>query len=132
MRTSFFSNWGRWSSSVRRTSWLRSSRCRWSWSLLRRDPRHVEQVVDQPGELPNLPADHPLGATRLIAARSSVVEDVEAVRDGGERVTELMREHRQELVLVAVGLAQRLLGPLLRRDRPLELGDPKCRLHRCR
>ena len=46
----------------------------------------------------------------MLAARSRVVQDVEAVGYGRERIAQLMRKHGQKLVFVAIRLAQHLRG----------------------
>ena len=74
-----------------------------------RQARNVQEVVDQPDEmldlalhrLPHLGPDLQILRPRL---------DREGVTDGCERVAQLVREHRQELVLAAVSLAQRFFG----------------------
>ena len=77
-----------------------------------RDARHVEQVVDEPGEVLGLTADDLLRARGLLAAGQRAVEEVDAVADRRERVAQLVREDAEELVLAPVRLAQRLLGAL--------------------
>ena len=80
--------------------------------LVLRDPRDVEQVVDQ--------ADHVLHLAfgmcraRSTSAASSRVEphDLQRAADRRERVAQLVREHRQELVLATV--ARREIGGDLR------------------
>ena len=67
-----------------------------------RDARDVEQIVDEPRQLPHLPMEDRLRSRRLLAARRGVIEEVQAVADGRERVAQLVREHREELVLLAV------------------------------
>ena len=58
--------------------------------LVARNPRHVEQIVDQAGELRDLPADHRLGAMRLLAAGNRMVKDIEAVGNRRERIAQLV------------------------------------------
>jgi len=90
MSTSFASNWDD-GLSVRRTSSLRSNRCRCSGILLceilsRRAGRQPN------GELSDLSAIT-LRSIRLFAAWNRVVEDVEAVGNGRERIAQLVRKH---------------------------------------
>ena len=69
------------------------------------DAGDVEQVVNEPGELFDLPLDDLRGPLeRLVKFGLSC--DEHGVADGGERVSELVGEHREELVLAAVRLAQ--------------------------
>src|SRR5262249_42390097 len=65
-------------------------------NLAARDPRGIEQIVDEPRQLIDLPFDHHERALGLLAARSRTVQNVEAVADGRERIPELVRKHRQE------------------------------------
>ena len=76
------------------------------------DPGHVQQVVDQPGQLPDLPLHHRPGLARRSSGSRGQSEDLQGVADRGQRVAQLVGQRRQELVLAAVGLPQRLLGPL--------------------
>ena len=64
--------------------------------LPRDDPRHVEQIVNESGELRHLPCDHLPRAAGLLAAGSGTVEDEEAVGDRRQRIAKLVREHGQE------------------------------------
>ena len=79
------------------------------------DPRDVEQVVDEPGHVPDLPAhelDRPVEVSlALVLLGVPLAEHLECVIDGGQGVAQLVGEHRQELVLLAVGPGE-LLGPL--------------------
>jgi hypothetical protein len=75
------------------------------------DARDVEQVVDQPHELADLAVDDvaaPRDDRGVLGLRAHELDDV---ADRGQRVAQLVREHRQEVVLAAVGVAQRLLEP---------------------
>ena len=78
-----------------------------------RDARHLEQVVDQAVEVVDLPLHH--RARRRGAGvfeRARQFQDLEAVHDRRERVAQLVAERGEELVLAAIGGAQRLLGLL--------------------
>ena len=81
------------------------------------DAPEVEQVVDQPHHLPQLPLQD---AVRLRQHRrvrgAGEPQRLERGAHGRERVAQLVRERRQELVLVPVGLEQRLLRALELRD----------------
>jgi hypothetical protein len=76
--------------------------------LARGDPRDVEQVVDHPREVRDLALDHlPLAVGRRVAPR----HHLERGDDRRERIAQLVAEHREELVLGAVGdlgVAQRV------------------------
>jgi hypothetical protein len=80
-------------------------------NLPARDAGDVEQVVDEPDELPHLPLDD---IARPVAALlvGGQLEDGHRIIDGGERVTKLMGQHGQELILAAVTLAEGLGLPL--------------------
>ena len=66
--------------------------------LARRDASHVQQVVDQPGQVTGLPPDdrHHV-AHRLVAVEPPQHRD--RVRKGAEGVAQLVAQHGQELVL---------------------------------
>ena len=74
--------------------------------LAARDAGDVEQIVDEASEVPALAfddVDAPGGVAHL-AGR--LAEDGDGVADRGERIAELVGQHRQELVLAAIGLAE--------------------------
>src|SRR6185369_17567561 len=80
------------------------------------DAAHIEQVVDQPRGLCDLSAHH---RERIIDDRriGLALEYCETVAKRREGVSELVRQHREELALVRVGplklkraLAQRFFG----------------------
>ena len=81
--------------------------------LAPRDARDVQQVVDQARELVDLPVDdvarplQPLRRRRRFARRR-----LGRVADRRQRVAQLVRQHRQELVLAA-SLDQQLVASLL-------------------
>ena len=64
--------------------------------------RHVEQVVNQPGQLLDLTLDHRGDLLKLRIGRTLQAEDLHGVADWSERVAQLVSQHRQELIL-AVG-----------------------------
>ncbi len=97
---------------------------------------NVQQVVDEVGEGSDLPrGDVPAPFEVFLRARET--GDFDGVLDRRERVPEFVGEHRQELVLPAVGVGKLgrilfspgpcLLGilaePLAFRFKPLPLGD---------
>src|SRR5690606_20134547 len=80
------------------------------------DARDVEQIVDQPGQVLQLPAQqlarprqHALGQLRL-------TEQIDAALHRRERVAQLVGQDRDELILAARRLAEQ-------RFRSLALGD---------
>ena len=80
------------------------------------DAGEVQQVVHQPRQLPALPLDDLSRAPGLLAARRRQSEQVRGVDDGGQRVAELVGEHRQELGLPAVRVTERLRRAVLLGD----------------
>jgi hypothetical protein len=93
------------------------------------DAAHVEEVIDQAREMADLLADDAAGVhgARLLGADD--VEHVDGAGNDFERVAQLVPEHREELVLGAVGglriLARRVLAL---EERGTRLGRPT--LHR--
>ena len=74
-----------------------------------RDARDVEQVVDQPDQVPHLPLRH---LEEALSSGDARAEELEARAERGERVAQLVGEHGEELVLAAAGFFQRLAGLL--------------------
>ena len=74
------------------------------------DARYVEQVVEQVVHVARLAVDDGAGldGQRLVGAAHR--QDLGGGADRGERVAQFVRQHRQEFVLVAAGLLQRLGG----------------------
>jgi hypothetical protein len=73
--------------------------------------RDVEQIVDQTLQLIDLPIDHlPCGfeARRVVPAEA---EDLHCGADGGERVSKLVRQHCQELVLPPIRVLDVAIEP---------------------
>ena len=69
--------------------------------LAERHPGDVEKVVDQMGELSVLSRDDLAGARGGLRRRILGVEHAHRVRDGGERVAQLVAQHGEEMVLAA-------------------------------
>ena len=63
------------------------------------DPRGVEQVIDQVREAIELPVDDLQGLLLAHRIGRAVAQHRDPVLDRGERVSQLVREHREELVL---------------------------------
>ena len=81
--------------------------------LAARDARHVEQVVDQARHVGDLALDHVAAPGPVGLGRAFAPEDRDRGADRRERVAQLVRQRGDELVLAAVGLAQRFLGGAL-------------------
>ncbi len=77
-----------------------------------RHARDVEQIVHQPRHVAHLAADD--GAALVHPARIDVAEPEQLGRgaDRRERIAQLVREHRQEFILAAVGLHQLFFNQL--------------------
>jgi hypothetical protein len=81
-----------------------------------RDARNVEQVVDEAGQQPHLTVHH---LARVLESRRVVRRELhhfQAVANRRQRVAQLVRQHRQEFILSAIGLAQL-------RGLPIHFGD---------
>ena len=77
--------------------------------LAARDPRDVEEVVDQPRHVIELPLDDGDRATGLLA-EALALEQRQRVPDWCKRVAQLVGEDRDEIVLAVVGVSQGLFG----------------------
>ena len=77
--------------------------------LAARDPRDIEEVVDQPCHVIDLPLDDGDRATGLLA-EALALEQRERVPDWCKRVAQLVGEDRDEIVLAVVGVSQGLFG----------------------
>ena len=75
-----------------------------------RDARDVEQVVDQAHQVPHLPLHRLHGALDplrpRLRPRPDGAQKVQRADDGRERVAQLVRQQREELVLAPIGLGQ--------------------------
>ena len=76
------------------------------FDLAARDPAHVEQVVDKPRQLPDLTLHDFRRRAQRIAPVPGKPEGSRGVADRRERIAQLMRQHREELVLATVGIRQ--------------------------
>ena len=74
--------------------------------LAARDAAEVEQVVDQARQLAHLTFDHPQRRACHLCVAVSDAQGAHGVADRGQRVAQLVRQHREELVLAAVGFGQ--------------------------
>ena len=73
------------------------------------DARHVEQLVHQARKLCHLPVDDVARHYHALLVRADAAHQLDGVADRRERVSQLVRQHRQELVLAAVRVLQLLL-----------------------
>ena len=78
--------------------------------LVPADAGDVEQVVDQPDHVPELPLHHGAGLGDGVGVAAGEPHDLQAVAERGERVAQLVGQQREELVLAPVGLPERLRG----------------------
>jgi hypothetical protein len=69
--------------------------------LPRLQARQIEEVIEQPRQVLRLPADDGAGADGRVVGRADPIEQTDRTRYRAERVPELVREDRQELVLRA-------------------------------
>ena len=74
--------------------------------LAPRDAAHVEQVVHQTRHLADLTLQHFGRRSQRAPRRRRPGAGLARVADRGERVAQFVRQHRQELVLAAVGFRQ--------------------------
>src|SRR5690606_24333742 len=81
----------------------------------RRDPRGIEQIVDEPRQMLQLPLDHPAELVELLVGRQTA-EQLRRGHQRCERVAQLVREQREELVLAPIRALELLLGELPFRD----------------
>jgi hypothetical protein len=106
-----------------RLCWLASiADCRTSLSSIRglqrdlalADPRDVEQVVDQVRQV----GEHPVHARADVLGafgRDVLAQQVQAAAQRRDGIAQFVGQHGQEAVLVAIGPAQGLGGPPVRR-----------------
>ena len=76
------------------------------------DTAHIEQIVYQPHQVIHLPVHHRHRRAHALVIPRSHFHDLQRVAHGCKRVTELVGEHGQKLVLPPVGLPQGFLGRL--------------------
>ncbi len=99
----------------------------------RGDPRDVEQVVDHPHHVLDLPLHHAVDAVKRRPGIPGQPHQLEAGAQRRERVAQLVRERGEEFVLTPVGVAQafarlHLFGDVGEQDRDAALlgcPDPK-------
>lgn len=101
------SNRGRTVSAARRMISDTSTDRRFRSTRPPQNPADVEQVVHQPHPMFDLPGY----LVRDIELSPRHSKQVDTALDRGERVPQLVPEHRQRLIFAAVGVQKRLLGP---------------------
>jgi hypothetical protein len=89
-----------------------STRSRASWIRPLCDARHVEEVVYEACELRRLARKHEQRRLCPLIIAEQALQELAGVTDRRERVPQLVREHRQKLVLLPIGSLQFLLGAL--------------------
>ena len=87
------------------------------------DARHVEQIVDEAYELRRLPRHRRGDAFRNGRIEAFAFEDLDACADRRERIAQLVRQQRDELVLAAIGIAELPLRLLAAGDVDERNGD---------
>ena len=90
--------------------------------LAPRDPADVEQIVDEARHLADLPLQHLRGRPERFSVASDDVQGADGVADRRKRVAQLVRQHRQELVLPPIRLRQVQRQPLQAVFEPLSFG----------
>ena len=78
--------------------------------LARGDPRHVEQVVDEPHHQRDLALDHGPHSPHGLRGVAGEADQLESGADRRQWIAQLVRQEREELVLARVGFAQLTLG----------------------
>src|SRR5215469_3127153 len=68
------------------------------------DPRDFEQVIDQPDKLLRLPSHGVRDALDTAAIAGGALQNLDARADRSQRVAQLMCQHREKLVFVAICL----------------------------
>ena len=78
------------------------------------DVDDVQEVVDQPAEMGDLMTDPLARAHRDVVVAADPIEDADRADNGGQRIAKLVTQHREKLVLRAIGgfgFGARGLGP---------------------
>src|SRR5262249_60195047 len=88
------------------------------------DARDVEQIIDDAREMMNLAADDLARARRRAVATRGARQHVCGAADGAQRIAELVAEHREELVLRAIGSFRLRTGRLLPAEQAGVLDPP--------
>ena len=83
-----------------------------------RDPRDVQQIIEQQRHVVNLPGDDIVAPASLRVGRILRLRYQGRLSNGRQRIAQFVRESCQKFVLAAVGLAQRGFNALALRDVP--------------
>jgi hypothetical protein len=75
------------------------------------DPRDIEEIIDEAGELPHLAIDRRARPLEPRVLELQPLQHLHRIADGCQGVAQLVGQHRQELVLVSVRLPECLFGP---------------------
>lgn len=87
-----------------------------------RDSRHVEQVVDEAGQMRQLATHDGQLVVERLAALASDTDELKRGHDRRKRIAQLVGEHRQKLVLAPVGVTELRVQPRRVRQRALHVG----------
>jgi hypothetical protein len=93
----------------------RNDACLQLQSVLR-DSADVQQIVEQPGHVPDLALDDVPRPGHSCARQILDMKNLDGIPDRGQRIAQLVREGGEELVLAVPCLAQLALVPLALRD----------------
>ena len=80
------------------------------------DARNIQQVIDQAGHVFDLAGDDVACLSNTLLAQSGHFEHLRGGADGGQRVAQFVRQHRQKLVLAFALPLQGFFGQLLLMD----------------
>src|SRR5690606_30443914 len=80
--------------------------------LTERDSGYIEQIVDEPRKMIDLPLDDLANPDDTRVARRDLAEHLRGRCDRCERIAQLVRKHRQEFVLAPIGFLELFLGGL--------------------
>src|SRR5204863_6168263 len=80
------------------------------------NPRDVEQILDQSRHMLRLAVDDVRRPCQLVGTRGARAQNFDRVTDWAEGIAQLVGEEREELVLLAVGVPELALHPLLLGD----------------
>jgi hypothetical protein len=75
--------------------------------LVARHAADVQQVVRESGQLPDLAFEHARHCLQVGVVRRFEAQRLAGRPQGGQRIAQLVRQHREELVLAACGLRER-------------------------
>ena len=67
---------------------------------------NIEQVVDEPHEMVNLPLDHDAGPMNISRFGRGRFQHLQGIDDGSQRIAQLVRQDRQKFILASVDVSQ--------------------------